>query len=79
MSSLKLWLLSPKLPQELDGIVNDLNTTQDGESSKKPHGSSDKTQGGLQGHTAEMRPYENPWPYNVKTVFNKYLGNGRSN
>ena len=26
-----------------------------------------------------MRPYENPWPYNVKTVFNKYLGNGRSN
>ena len=29
--------------------------------------------------TAEMRPYENPWPYNVKTVFNKYLGNGRSN
>ena len=30
-------------------------------------------------HTAEMRPYENPWPYNVKTVFNKYLGNGRSN
>ena len=48
--SVKLWLLSPKLPQELDGIVDDLNATQDGESSKKPHGASDKTQGGLQSH-----------------------------
>ena len=46
---MKLWLLSPKFPQELDGIVDNLNTTEDGESGKKPHGASNKTQGGLQG------------------------------
>ena len=49
-SSVKLWLLSPKLPQELDDKVDDLNTTEDGESGKKPHGASNETQGGLQGH-----------------------------
>ena len=49
-SSVKLWLLSPKLPQELDDKVDDLNTTEDGESGKKPHGASNETQGSLQGH-----------------------------
>ena len=48
--SLKLVLLLPKHPQELDGIVDDLNATEDGESGEKPHGASNKTQGGLQSH-----------------------------
>ena len=36
--------------QKFDNVEDDLNATQDGESGEKPHGASNKTQGGLQSH-----------------------------
>ena len=36
--------------EELDGVVYDLNSTEDGEACEEPHGPADEAELGLQGH-----------------------------
>ena len=50
------FLLRPASPggsegrEELDGVVDDLDTTEDGEAGEESHGAADEAELGLQGH-----------------------------
>ena len=50
------FLLRPASPggseghEELDGVVDDLDPTEDGEAGEEPHGATDEAKLGLQGH-----------------------------